>query len=207
MAEPDRLIDLDHATGAGGLEDGVPSVNQLSHTDRMVADFMARARELLAAGVTEDTLQAVGRLLADASTEPGFVTEGEMRRLHGSESSFAILQSDPDGLTLMLSRFSPEAETPVHDHDSWGVACVVRGRDRYKHWQLEPDGHVRVLYETELDAGSFVTWLGPPNDIHSQQGIDGDAMELVMFGKNVTVIPRNYNNPETGEVVRTSLPH
>ena len=59
--------------------------------------------------------------------------------------------------------------------------------------------------EKEVEAGSFVTWLGPPNDIHSQQGIDGDAMELVLFGKNVTVIPRNYYDPETGQV-RTALP-
>jgi predicted metal-dependent enzyme (double-stranded beta helix superfamily) len=171
----------------------------------MVAEFMAKARELLAGGVTEASLQAVGRLLSESSREPGFVTEGEMRSLHGSESSFTLLQSDPDGLTLMLSRFSPDAATPVHDHKSWGVACVVSGRDRYKHWELQPEGRVRVLYDKELGPGSFVTWLGPPHDIHSQQGIDGDAMELVLFGKNVTVIPRNYYDPATGKV-RTSLP-
>jgi len=171
----------------------------------MVAEFMARAREMLADGVTEERLHAVGELLAESSREPGFVTEGEMQELHGSESSFTLLQSDPDGLTLMLSRFSPGAATPVHDHKSWGVACVVRGRDRYIHWALEPDGRVGVLYEKELGPGAFVTWLGPPHDIHSQQGIDGDAMELVLFGKNVTTIPRNYYDPETGKV-RSALP-
>ena len=171
----------------------------------MVSDFMAKARELLAGGVTDDSLEAVGRLLAESSREQGFVAEGEMHRLHGSESSFTLLQADPDGLTLMLSRFSPDAETPVHDHKSWGVACVVSGRDRYKHWELAPNGHVGVIYEKQLAAGDFVTWLGPPHDIHSQQGIDGDAMELVLFGKNVTTIPRNYYDPETG-AVRTALP-
>jgi predicted metal-dependent enzyme (double-stranded beta helix superfamily) len=171
----------------------------------MVSGFMAKARELLAQGVTEESLSAVGRLLAESAREPGFITEGEMRSLHGSESSFTLLQTDPDGLTLMLSRFSPESATPVHDHNSWGVACVVRGRDRYKHWELAPDGRVRILYETDLEPGSFVTWLGPPHDIHSQQGVGGDAMELVLFGKNVTVIPRNYYDPVTG-AVRTALP-
>jgi predicted metal-dependent enzyme (double-stranded beta helix superfamily) len=171
----------------------------------MVAEFMANARELLAGGVTEESLAAVGRLLAESSRKPGFITEGEMRSLHGSESSFMLLQTDPDGLTLMLSRFSPEAATPVHDHKSWGVACVVRGKDRYKHWELAPDGTVRVLYERDLDPGSFVTWLGPPHDIHSQQGIEGDAMELVLFGKNVTAIARNYYDPATGKV-RSALP-
>ena len=164
---------------------------------------MRRARELLAGGVNEDRLNAIGRLLAESSSEPGFVTEGEMRTLHGSESSFTILQSDPDGLTLMLSRFSPDAPTPVHDHKSWGVACVVRGRDRYVHFEVISGGNVRVLYEKELEPGAFVTWLGPPHDVHSQQGIDGEAMELVLFGKDVTNIPRNYYDAETGKPVRS----
>jgi predicted metal-dependent enzyme (double-stranded beta helix superfamily) len=168
----------------------------------MVADFMTRARELLAGGVDEESLNAVGRLLADVSQESGFVGEGAMQSLHGSESFFTILQSDPDGLTLMLARFSPQAPTPVHDHKSWGVACVIRGRDRYKHWELLPHGAVRVLYEKELDPGSFVTWLGPPQDIHSQQGIDEDAMELVLFGTDVTKTVRNYYDAETGKAIK-----
>ena len=167
----------------------------------MVADLMARARALLADGVTEERLEAIGRLLVEASLKPGFVTEGEMQSLHGSESSFTILQTDPDGLTLMLSRFSPEAPTPVHDHKSWGVACVVKGRDRYTHWEPAPGGGVRVLYEKELGAGSFVTWLDPPHDVHSQQGIEGDAMELVLFGRDVTKTARNYYDAETGKLI------
>jgi predicted metal-dependent enzyme (double-stranded beta helix superfamily) len=168
----------------------------------MVADFMAQARGMLAQGVTEERLEAVGRLLVESSRDPGFVTEGEMRTLHGSESSFTILQSDPDGLTLMLSRFSPEAPTPVHDHKSWGVACVVSGRDRYRHWELAGDGGVRVLYEKDLEPGSFVTWLGPPHDIHSQQGIERDAMEIVLFGRDVTKTERNYYDAKTGKAIK-----
>lgn len=171
----------------------------------MVADFMSEARQILAAGVTEERLNTVGELLAAASREPGFVTASEMRSLHGGDSSFTILQTDPDGLTLMLARFSPREETPVHDHKSWGVACVVQGRDRYRHWTLASDGKVRVLYEKLLEPGSFVVWLDPPHDLHSQQGVDEPALELVLFGKDVTQIPRSYYDPETGKV-RTALP-
>lgn len=173
--------------------------------DKGVAGFMVAARAMLAGGVTEESRNAVGRLLAEVSRGPGFVAESELRTLHGGNSSFTLLQSDPDGLTLMLARFSSIEETPVHDHNSWGVACVVRGRDRYRHWENGEDGRVRVLYEKVLEPGSFVTWPDPPRDIHSQQGIDGDALELVLFGKNVTVIPRNYYDPKTGDV-RTALP-
>lgn len=170
-----------------------------------VAGFMAGARSMLSVGVTEESLGAVGRLLADASREPGFVQEREMRTLHGGDSSFMLLQTDPDGLTLMVARFSPTEETPVHDHSSWGVACVVKGRDRYRHWEVGEGGRLRLLYEKELEPGSFVTWLDPPRDIHSQQGIGDYALELVLFGKNITTIPRHYYDTSTGEV-RTGLP-
>ncbi len=160
---------------------------------------------MLTGGVTEDSLRSVGRLLGKASREAGFVEEREMRALHGADSSFTVLQTDPDGLTLMLARFSPHEETPVHDHSSWGVACVVKGRDRYRHWELGEDGRLRLLYETELEPGSFVTWLDPPHDIHSQQGIGDDALELVLFGKNVTTIARHYYDTATGQV-KTALP-
>ena len=171
----------------------------------MVADFMARARELLAGGVTEESLNAVGRLLTELSREPDFIPHAEMKSLHGGDTTSAVLQTDPDGLTLMFGKFSAQEETPVHDHNSWGVACVVQGRDRYRHWHHDDEGRLKVLYEKELGPGSFVTWLDPPHDIHSQQGIGDPAFEIVLFGKNTMTIPRNYYNPETGEI-RTALP-
>jgi predicted metal-dependent enzyme (double-stranded beta helix superfamily) len=171
----------------------------------MVAEFMSRAREILAGGVTEESLQAVGRLLSTMSEDERFVPETEMRSLHGGDSSFSLLQSDPDGLTLMLARFSPAEETPVHDHNSWGVACVIRGADSYRHWTVGDDGRVKILYEKELRPKDFITWLDPPHDIHSQRGIGEEALELVLFGKNVMTIPRRYYDPRTGDV-RTALP-
>ena len=172
---------------------------------------MTRARELLAGGVTVESLHAIGSALGAAALEPGFVPETELRSLHGSDSAATLLQSDPDGLTLMLARFSPAEETPIHDHGSWGVACVVSGRDRYRGWGRLDDGsrpdraEVRVIEERELGPGDFVTWLDPPRDIHSQQGVDEPALELVLFGRNVLKVPRHYFDPETGSV-RVALP-
>lgn len=170
-----------------------------------VAAFMAQARVLLRGGATVESLHAVGGLLARSSAEAGFIPEAELHTLHGGDSSFAVLQTDPDGLTLMLASFSPLEETPVHNHNSWGVACVVKGRDRYRHWRIMQNGELAVVYDKELGPGMFVTWPDPPDDIHSQMGIDEPAIELVLFGKDVTTIPRNYYDPETGKV-RTALP-
>lgn len=175
------------------------------HDRDAIAAFMEEARALLSDGVTRDALDAVGRRLAAAGAQPGFVTDGQMRDMHGGGSQFTVLQTDADGLTLLLGRFSAQEETPIHDHDSWGVACVVQGRDRYRHWERDPSGHLKLLFERELQAGSFVTWLGPPRDIHSQQGIGEPALELILFGKNVMQLPRHYFDLATGDV-RTALP-
>lgn len=171
----------------------------------MVADFMVQARQLLAGGVTEKSLDAVGSALAEASREPGFIPDVHMKQMHGTDSTAVVLQSDPDGLTLVLGSFSPQQETPVHDHNSWGIACVVKGRDRYRHWHHDDEGRLKVLYEKDLGPGSFVVWLDPPHDIHSQQGIGEPAVELVLFGKNAMTTPRHYYDPQTG-AVRTALP-
>ena len=167
----------------------------------MVAEFMAQARKLLASG---EGLDAVGRLLAEESSKPGFLPDADMRSLHGGDSSFTILQTDPDGLTLMLAKFSAAEETPVHDHGSWGIACVIRGTDRYRQYRVA-DGKVSLLYEKEITAGSFVTWPDPPEDVHSQMGVGEPAWELALFGKDVSKIPRHYHDLETGKV-RTALP-
>jgi len=175
------------------------------HGSPSVAAFMAEAHVLLEAGVTESSLEALGRRMAELGRNADFAKESGLRAMHGSSSTSTVLQSDPDGLTLILGSFSHAEETPVHDHNSWGVACVVKGADRYRHWEMGEDGRVKILYEKELRAGAFVTWLDPPRDIHSQQGIGEPALELVLFGKNVMTIPRRYYDPHTGEV-RTALP-
>lgn len=166
---------------------------------------MAEARKLLAGGVSEHSLTEVGSLLAKSSSRPGFIPEVQMKQMHGTDSTAVVLQTDPDGLTLVLGLFSPKQETPVHDHNSWGIACVVKGQDRYRHWHHDDEGKLKVLYEKVLGPGQFVVWLDPPHDIHSQQGIGDGAVELVLFGKNTMTMARNYYNPETGDV-RSALP-
>lgn len=176
-----------------------------------ISRLIADARAILANGVNEASLADVGSRMAQAASDPTLVADVDMHSLHGGDSSFTILHTDANGLTLMLAQFSPDEETPVHDHGSWGVACVVRGRDRYRQWKRLDDGsrpevaELRIAYEKELGPGEFVTWPDPPADIHSQLGVGGPALELVLFGRNVMESPRHYFDPETGSV-KTALP-
>lgn len=172
-----------------------------------VAAFVADAHDILADGVSEAALLKVGERLRVLAQTPDLIPEGDLGGLHGGAASMTVLHSDGhDGLTLMLSKFPETAPTPIHNHNSWGVACVVSGRDRYQHFERLGDGsdhdhaELRLLYERELEPGDVAVWLDPPNDIHCQQGIGGPAWELVCFGLDITARPRQYFDLTTGAV-------
>ena len=172
------------------------------------ADFVQDATTLLAdLGQTDEGFEAVGTLLQRLAAQPGIISEEHLQSLHGSGSTATILTEGSDGsCALMLARFPAEAPTPVHNHNSWGIACVVQGRDRYERWERLDDGSdpdhadLRLAEEFELGPGDFVYFHKPPHDIHSQQGIDEAAWELVFFGKNPNTKPRAYFDPERHSV-------
>lgn len=122
--------------------------------------------------------------------------------VHKGQSSVPLYQEE-HGLTLMDASFGPETLTPIHNHNSWGVIGVYRGRDRYQVWRRMDAGsgagqaHVQLIEERILEPGDVVILPPPPQDIHAQQGYDGQtAYELVLFGTNPVGKPRLYFEPE-----------
>jgi predicted metal-dependent enzyme (double-stranded beta helix superfamily) len=122
------------------------------------------------------------------------------------------LYTDESGLTLVRGRFEPDALTPIHNHGSWGVIGVYRGRDRYQVWRRldERDGagpaRVELVEERILEPGDVAILPPPPQDIHAQQGLDGTpAYEFVLFGKNTMILPRLYFDPAQGTAVEVQL--
>jgi predicted metal-dependent enzyme (double-stranded beta helix superfamily) len=112
----------------------------------------------------------------------------------------------------MHGRFGPEAMTPIHNHHSWAIVGVYRGRDLYQRWQRLDAGtgsgqaQVALIEERVLEPGDVAIVPAPPQDIHAQQGFAGEAAyEFVLFGTNPAGKPRLYFDPIQG-VASTSLP-
>ena len=86
----------------------------------------------------------------------------------------------------------------------------MRGRDRYLRWERLDDGsdfqraRHTVSDESELGVGDVIVFDEPPGDIHSQQGIDGPAWELVFFGRDPDAAPRAYFDPDAGTITYAS---
>jgi predicted metal-dependent enzyme (double-stranded beta helix superfamily) len=165
---------------------------------------------LEARGETPEAFEAIGARLRELAAQPDLLSEEGYEGLHGSGAGFQIIARDPSGPVLMLARFPAGAPTPVHNHNSWGVACVARGRDRYVRWERMDDGSepgradLRLAEQRDLGPGDVV-WFGePPEDIHSQQGVGEAVWELVFFGRDPNAVPRSYFDPKVGVV--TSAP-
>jgi predicted metal-dependent enzyme (double-stranded beta helix superfamily) len=164
--------------------------------ERLVADL----------GPVPAAFAQIGEHLRTLSTDQTLIDQSRLDRLHQSSAQATILGRGPKGSTLMLGRFSAEAPTPVHNHNSWGVMCVIRGRDRHVLWARHDDGsqpgqaNLRIVETRELGPGD-VTWFPDvPGDIHSQQGIDEAAWELVYFGRDPMARRRLYFDPDHGRV-------
>jgi predicted metal-dependent enzyme (double-stranded beta helix superfamily) len=106
-----------------------------------VADFIADVKRILhAQGVTDAGLSQIAqhmqRLTARDDLYPG--------RSHAAlddDAPSARLAAEPDGsLMLSLARFAADQPTRVHNHHSWGVACIYKGVDLYVRWVRHDDG-------------------------------------------------------------------
>jgi predicted metal-dependent enzyme (double-stranded beta helix superfamily) len=148
----------------------------------------------------------IGDLLRLVAADRTLLDESRLAALHQSSAQATILGHGPKGSTLMLGRFSPQAPTAVHNHNSWGVLCVIRGRDRHIVWARQDDGsqpgraQLRPIETRELGPGDVAWFPEVPGDIHSQQGIGEAAWELVYFGRDPMALPRLYFDPDSGRV-------
>jgi predicted metal-dependent enzyme (double-stranded beta helix superfamily) len=169
--------------------------------------FFDTAERLVAdQGPTPAAFARLGDLLRILAADRTLIDHSTLDALHQSSAQATILGRGAKGSTLMLGRFSAEAPTPVHNHNSWGVLCVMRGRDRHTRWARQDDGsqrgqaQLRIVETRELDPGDVAWFPDVPGDIHSQQGIGEAAWELVYFGRDPMALPRLYFDPETGRV-------
>lgn len=174
--------------------------------DPRIATFHRQALTLLADG-SESGRQQIAELLQALSLEPDILPEVTLERLHDTGSTAIILAQGADGEgALMLLRLPSKAATPIHNHNTWGVAVVVTGINRYWRWERtddlsDPDhSALRLADHFEHGPGEFVRWGDPPHDLHAQQGVGEAAIEFVFFGRNPNLQPRAYFDAKTGAI-------
>ena len=175
-------------------------------------DFHRDALEIMDRHQDAVSAQAeIAPLLQRLSLQPDILPSVDLENLHTTGSTATILHQGPEGrAALMLLRLPAAAPTPIHNHNCWGVACVVQGRNRYWRWSRRDDlsdpnrADVYLVEEFDHGPGELAGWGDPPQDLHAQQGIDEAAYEFVFFARNPNLQARAYFNPDTGEVTYAS---
>jgi predicted metal-dependent enzyme (double-stranded beta helix superfamily) len=175
--------------------------------DNAIEEFIGDVKRILADdGPGDAGRERIRQRMAELTRNPAAVEAADAEapgNIHTGRQSHPLYQGE-SGLTLVRARFGPEAMTPIHNHGSWGVVGVYRGRDRYQVWRRVDGGagpgeaHVEMVEERILEPGEAIVLPHPPQDIHAQQGHDGEpTYEFVLFGSGAAMTqPRLYFDPE-----------
>ncbi|MDE0961077.1 MAG: cysteine dioxygenase family protein [Planctomycetota bacterium] len=114
-----------------------------------------------------------------------------------------LLHADPqDRFSMLCLVWKPGQGTPIHDHPSWGVLGVLRGRMRFTNYAPdEQQGqHCLVPVETFIGtAGSVGTVYPPAMDLHRMDNCSGDEMAITLHAYGCMVKEFHIYNAETGE--------
>ncbi len=190
--------------------DGVTIEDLMTNRDDQIRQFHANALALLEDD-SEENRHRIAIMLRELALQPDILPDIDLERLHDTGSTATILHQGEDGRgALMLLRLPDDAPTPIHNHNTWGVAVVIQGTNHYWRWvrtdDLSDPNHaaLELAGDFEHGPGEYVIWGDPPDDLHAQQGVNGEAYEFVFFGRNPNLQPRAYFDPETGAITYAS---
>lgn len=171
-----------------------------------IAALIAAAKRVLATeGPTEAGLAEIAREMATLVRHSAVLANADAPagNVHAGKQT-GPLYTDDTGLTLVRAGFGPERLTPIHNHGTWGVVGLYRGRDRYQRWRRHDEGtgegaaRIALIDERVLEAGAVAVIPPPPQDIHAQGGEGEWCYEFVLFGANAMRIPRLYFDSAAG---------
>ncbi|MFD4350170.1 cysteine dioxygenase [Streptomyces coelicoflavus] len=115
-----------------------------------------------------------------------------------------VLHAEEDGGFSVVSLvWLPGQRTGIHDHVSWCVTGVHRGREHERRYELlpgDPAGRLVATRDVVNEQGQ-VCGFAPPGDIHRVwNGGTGQSISLHVYGADITrlgtSIRRVYREPE-----------
>jgi predicted metal-dependent enzyme (double-stranded beta helix superfamily) len=114
-----------------------------------------------------------------------------------------LLWCDPfERFSVVSLVWAPGAETPVHDHQVWGLVGILRGAETSQRFVLDAaSGALARGSRATLGPGEVEVLL-PANDIHQVANArsDGNSISIHVYGGNIGVMRRRRFDPATGAV-------
>lgn len=107
--------------------------------------------------------------------------------------------------SMLVAVFGPGQLAPVHDHGSWAVIGIYRGREQETWFRPADDGSTPGRVRLDEDR-SFVNETGtahvvPDATIHTVEALDGvDAVSIHVYGTDIVTQERSAYDLDTGRV-------
>lgn len=119
---------------------------------------------------------------------------------------YAYYMARDGSLQIYMVEFAPGYPTPVHDHVTWGLIGICRGRQRTTRYRRLDDGRtpgyarLEIIEDSVLERGAVYPLL-PPDDIHRIETVgDEPSYSLHVLGADLTRQHRHIFDPERGTV-------
>lgn len=147
----------------------------------------------------EDARRVLSEALADETDwlDPQHQTrDGEDWMLHP-------LLREPDGsLSVLAAVFRPGVVCPAHDHGSWAVVGVYRGRERETRYRFSGRAGRLVVDRVLVSPRGTVTVV-PDGAIHTVEALDEqDAVSIHVYGTDIVTQHRHTYDLGTGAATR-----
>jgi predicted metal-dependent enzyme (double-stranded beta helix superfamily) len=133
------------------------------------------------------------------------VTDEFLGQFDGSSQKYTrhLLHADAeDRFSLLALVWKPGQGTPIHDHPSWGVLGVLRGRMRFTNYAPSNEEGQNCLVPVETfigTAGSVGTVYPPAMDLHRMDNCSSDEVAVTLHAYGCLVKDFHIYSPETGE--------
>ena len=112
-----------------------------------------------------------------------------------------LLYADPlDSFSMVSFVWGPGQKTPVHDHLTWGLIGMLRGRELDTPFYRQPDGSLQPGAPKTLLPGQVAHVSPATHDVHQVANYYADqtSVSIHVYGGNIGRISRHVFDPATG---------
>jgi predicted metal-dependent enzyme (double-stranded beta helix superfamily) len=173
----------------------------LSRLRRFIGDMTS-----LTGGATQDqdeaaVLEVGAKLLGDLVKHDDWLPESMAKcPPHGYAQN--MLWCDPlERFCIVSFVWAPSAQTPVHDHQMWGLVGMLRGSETSQAFSHDASGAFVAGETTTLAPGDVEVLRPSIGDIHKVTNAltDCGSLSIHVYGGNIGAVKRFTFDPATGK--------
>ena len=151
--------------------------------------------------ITKRVAELLSGLLAGGYRLPDELT----RPSEQHHVNYPLYIAPSGGLSLAAVVWNVGQRTPVHGHETWGVAGIYSGAEREFRYAKpvdgEPGGPLTRIGEHVWEPGQVTVCCTTDDDVHSVAAVgDVPTVGIHVYGADIGAIERRSYDPATGAV-------